>query len=208
MARLEGSPELVVLVSKDNANHPAELARYTTRGMLRVEERMAEIAFEMAAADRHRVRDAAFRSALSEHPQLSHEQREAFRQTISARDIEAVAGFAGSGKSAAVAAAKDAWEASGYRVSGGALSGIAAENLEKSSGLERSGRAMALIGLRMMPTFPSPSLRFRTAGFPRYGSKAGCQSVPSQGKGSITSPPWFASDLRVVSRCSFVLARS
>ena len=169
---------------------------------------MAEIAFEMAAADRHRVRDAAFRSALSEHPQLSHEQREAFRQTISARDIEAVAGFAGSGKSAAVAAAKDAWEASGYRVSGGALSGIAAENLEKSSGLERSGRAMALIGLRMMPTFPSPSLRFRTAGFPRYGSKAGCQSVPSQGKGSITSPPWFASDLRVVSRCSFVLARS
>ena len=71
-----------------------------------------------------------------------------------------------------------------------------------------SGRAMALIGLRMMPTFPSPSLRFRTAGFPRYGSKAGCQSVPSQGKGSITSPPWFASDLRVVSRCSFVLARS
>ena len=143
MARLEGSPELVVLVSKDNANHPAELARYTTRGMLRVEERMAEIAFEMAAADRHRVRDAAFRSALSEHPQLSHEQREAFRQTISARDIEAVAGFAGSGKSAAVAAAKDAWEASGYRVRGGALSGIAAENLEKSSGLERSGRAMA-----------------------------------------------------------------
>jgi hypothetical protein len=67
---------------------------------------------------------------------------------------------------------------------------------------------MALIGLRMMPTFPSPSLRFRTAGFPRYGSKAGSQSVPSQGKGSITPPPWFASDLRVVSRCSFVLARS
>jgi hypothetical protein len=32
---------------------------------------------------------------------------------------------------------------------------------------------MALIGLRMMPTFPSSPLRFRTAGFPRYGSKAG-----------------------------------
>jgi hypothetical protein len=25
----------------------------------------------------------------------------------------------------------------------------------------------------MMPTFPSPSLKFRTAGFPRYGFKAG-----------------------------------
>jgi len=31
---------------------------------------------------------------------------------------------------------------------------------------------MARTGLRMMPTFPSSPLRFRTAGFPRYGSKA------------------------------------
>src|SRR5438067_12515891 len=34
---------------------------------------------------------------------------------------------------------------------------------------DQSGRAMARTGLRMMPTSPSPSLRFRTAGFPRYG---------------------------------------
>jgi hypothetical protein len=32
---------------------------------------------------------------------------------------------------------------------------------------------MARTGLRMMPTFPLSSLRFRTAGFPQYGSKAG-----------------------------------
>jgi hypothetical protein len=32
---------------------------------------------------------------------------------------------------------------------------------------------MARTGLRMMPTFPSSPLRFLTAGFPRYGSKAG-----------------------------------
>ena len=32
---------------------------------------------------------------------------------------------------------------------------------------------MARSGLRMMPTFPSPSLKFRTAGFPQYGFKAG-----------------------------------
>ena len=31
---------------------------------------------------------------------------------------------------------------------------------------------MARSGLRMMPTFPSPPLKFRTAGFPRYGFKA------------------------------------
>ena len=32
---------------------------------------------------------------------------------------------------------------------------------------------MARTGLRMMPTFPSSPLRFRTASFPQYGSKAG-----------------------------------
>jgi hypothetical protein len=37
----------------------------------------------------------------------------------------------------------------------------------------RSGRTMARIGLRMMPTFPSSPLKFRTAGFPQYGFKAG-----------------------------------
>ena len=31
---------------------------------------------------------------------------------------------------------------------------------------------MALSGLRMMPLSPSPSLKFRTARFPRYGFKA------------------------------------
>jgi len=32
---------------------------------------------------------------------------------------------------------------------------------------------MARSGLRMMPTFPSPSLECRTVGFPQYGYKAG-----------------------------------
>jgi hypothetical protein len=36
-----------------------------------------------------------------------------------------------------------------------------------------SGKAMARTGLRMMPTFPLPPLKFRMAGFPRYGFKAG-----------------------------------
>ncbi len=31
---------------------------------------------------------------------------------------------------------------------------------------------MARTGLRMMPTFPLPSLKFRTVGFPQYGFKA------------------------------------
>jgi len=46
-------------------------------------------------------------------------------------------------------------------------------NLELLLGCRLSGRTEARSGLRMMPTFPPSPLRFRTAGFPQYGSKAG-----------------------------------
>ena len=57
---------------------------------------------------------------------------------------------------------------------------------------------MALIGLRMMPTFPSSPLRFRTAGFPRYGSKAGLSVGAFPGGADRSAPrhglhPAFAS---------------
>src|ERR1700681_4774626 len=56
----------------------------------------------------------------------------------------------------------------------------------------QSGKAMARTGLRMMPTFPSPPLKFRTAGFPRYGFKAGIsdEAFPMH---------WFAFVLRALS---------
>ena len=59
-----------------------------------------------------------------------------------------------------------------------------------------SGRTMARTGLRMMPTFPSSPLRFRTAGFPRYGSKAGLSD------GAFRPMP----DHRIVSFASVVRA--
>ena len=42
-----------------------------------------------------------------------------------------------------------------------------------------SGRTMARSGLRMMPTFPSSPLRFRTAGFLRTAPKLAYQTGPS-----------------------------
>ena len=41
------------------------------------------------------------------------------------------------------------------------------------------GRNEAWTGLRMMPTFPRPSLKFRKADFLRYGFKAGMSDGPS-----------------------------
>src|SRR3989442_13278822 len=54
-----------------------------------------------------------------------------------------------------------------------------------------SGKAKARTGLRMMPTFPLPLLKFRTASFPRYGFKAGLsdEAFPAN---------WFAIALRAL----------
>jgi len=55
---------------------------------------------------------------------------------------------------------------------------------------------MARTGLRMMPTFPSPPLKFRTAGFPQYGFKAGLSEGAFPARRPIVAPLWFASLLR------------
>src|SRR5216684_1955793 len=138
MARLEGSPELVRLASavKDERGNVIEPERYTTREMLAVELRMAERAQEMADTRTHGVGERNRDGALSRHGYMSAEQQEAVRFITSEKAIEALTGFAGAGKSAAIAAARDAWQAEGYRVLGGALSGIAAENLQRESGVE------------------------------------------------------------------------
>src|SRR6266481_7445627 len=46
-------------------------------------------------------------------------------------------------------------------------------NARLGADVDRSGRTEARTGLRMMPTSPRSPLSFRTAGFPRYGWKAG-----------------------------------
>jgi Ti-type conjugative transfer relaxase TraA len=138
MARLEGSPELVRLAPavRDERGNVVEPERYTTREMLAVESRMAERAQEMADTRTHGVGEGNRNAALGRHIYLSAEQREAVSFITGERQIEALTGFAGAGKSAAIAAARDAWQAEGYRVLGGALSGIAAENLHRESGVE------------------------------------------------------------------------
>jgi hypothetical protein len=53
-------------------------------------------------------------------------------------------------------------------------------------------RAEQWRGLRMMPTFPLPSLKFRTARFPQYGFKAGVSAfLFNASLASVGLPPSF-----------------
>ena len=64
----------------------------------------------------------------------------------------------------------------------------------------RSGRAMARTGLRMMPTFPSPSLKFRTAGSPQYGFKASLSGRACPSASTVKPAPGMPAPAASLSR--------
>jgi len=134
MGAVRSSPELVAL-GEDGKGQ----ARFTSRDMIAVEERLEHGAGELVARDGHSVSDrhrgAAIDAAATRGMILSGEQRDAFDHVTGRSDLTSVVGYAGSGKSAMLGVAREAWEAQGYTVRGAALSGIAAENLEGGSGI-------------------------------------------------------------------------
>ena len=134
MGAIRSAPGLVEL-GKDARGED----RFTTHDMIEAEQRLHRAAELMAERQRHAVDDADRRAALSRAEQrgllLSGEQADALAHVTDRRDLGIVVGYAGTGKSAVLGLAREAWEAAGYKVRGVALSGIAAENLESGSGI-------------------------------------------------------------------------
>ena len=135
MGAVRASPELVAL-GKDGRDQE----RFTSRDMIAVENRLERAGDELAGRAGHGVaeatRDAAIGAADARGLVLSGEQRDAFDHVTGDRGLASVVGYAGSGKSAMLGVAREAWEQQGYTVRGAALSGIAAENLEGGSGIQ------------------------------------------------------------------------
>jgi Ti-type conjugative transfer relaxase TraA len=134
MGAMRNAPDLVEL-GKDGRGED----RFTTRDMIETERRLHQAAKLMAERERHEVSDRDREAALSRTEAsglvLSVEQSDALDHITERRDLSIVVGYAGTGKSAMLGVAREAWEAAGYEVRGVALSGIAAQNLEAGSGI-------------------------------------------------------------------------
>ena len=134
MGAIRSAPDLVEL-GQDGRGED----RFTTRDMIEAEQRLHRAAELMSERELHRVADADRDRALDRAERrglvLSGEQAEALAHVTDGHDLGIVVGYAGTGKSAMLGVAREAWEAAGFEVRGVALSGIAAENLESGSGI-------------------------------------------------------------------------
>jgi Ti-type conjugative transfer relaxase TraA len=134
MGAVRASPDLVEL-GKDGRGE----ARFTSRSMLECEQRLERATIGLASRRHHIVpddhQDRALARAAARGLSLSAEQRDAFEEVTRPTGLSNVIGYAGTGKSAMLGVAREAWECAGYSVRGAALSGIAAEGLENGSGI-------------------------------------------------------------------------
>ena len=134
LSAVRTSPDLIAL-GKDGSGKQ----RFTSREMIETEGRLQRAADMMAKREQHSVklekRSAAFAGAAKRGLVLSGEQKTAFEHVTKSQGLSVVIGYAGTGKSAMLGAAREAWEGAGYNVRGAALSGIAAEGLENGSGI-------------------------------------------------------------------------
>ena len=109
--------------------------RFTTQEMLDIEKKMMQHSAKLINKMGHSIFPESYVEGLRNR-ELSSEQCNAYDHLLAFGDLKCLIGYAGTGKSYLLSAARTAWEWNGYQVLGATLAGIAAENLQASSGIE------------------------------------------------------------------------
>jgi conjugative relaxase-like TrwC/TraI family protein len=110
--------------------------RFTTPEMIEVEQRVVATVARRVNDGAGVARVDAVDAALVERPTMSGEQAAMVTAMCgSGAGVELVEGVAGSGKTYALAAAREAWVGSGFAVSGVCLAAQAAQRLEEGAGI-------------------------------------------------------------------------
>lgn len=127
-------------VTRVKVTHTVLVARgltcYSTPAMLRAEQHILETFSTGLDRGVGIVSDGLIEAAIARRPSLGDDQAAMVRAICSSGDqFQCVLGPAGSGKTFALDAARDAWQEAGYTVVGAADQGTAAEALGRGAGI-------------------------------------------------------------------------
>jgi hypothetical protein len=123
--------------------------RYSTPELLAIEERIVGVAIRGTGQPAGRARREDVEAAIARRPYLAPEQRTMIRRlALEGGTLAVVAGKAGTGKTTALAAAREAWAASGTTVIGAAVARRAARELQDAAGIPSESLEALLRSLR------------------------------------------------------------
>ena len=141
-----GSDDVIRLRDGRLVSAAIEAPRFSTRELLSVEERVLAQAVASKQAGAGMAEPTTVQAALSARPTIGDDQKVMVeRLCLAGTGVQVVVGPPGTGKTFALAAAREAWEASGLNVYGAAVARRAAVELASSAGIDATS-VTALLG--------------------------------------------------------------